>query len=229
MTSKNNISLEILPRTVNEKSKEKSQPGGSLYFGLKNQQEWRMADHNGSTDVSTTPLLGVLDTNHHVSHVCMYGTCVDVQHELLAVYDGEPLLHSLLLQHGNQAGVHLNKNNRCCRKAKKLPHKSIRQDKGIDNWAQHRLKFSTIYIQIPPCTQHSYRQCVGYLQNKTYHQEYLYQGSLTLHTSRVPYVPIPRKSKWITLRTVASPSDGGLEGSREQFPQLNTGTETGWC
>ncbi len=33
---------------------------------------WRMADHNGSTDVSTTPLLGVLDTNHHVSHVCMY-------------------------------------------------------------------------------------------------------------------------------------------------------------
>jgi hypothetical protein len=30
-----------------------------------------MADHNGSTDVSTTPLLGVLDTNHHVSHVCM--------------------------------------------------------------------------------------------------------------------------------------------------------------
>ncbi len=34
---------------------------------LKNEQEWRMADHNGSTDVSTTPLLGVLDTNHHVS------------------------------------------------------------------------------------------------------------------------------------------------------------------
>jgi hypothetical protein len=28
-----------------------------------------MADHNGSTDVSTTPLLGVLDTNHHVYHV----------------------------------------------------------------------------------------------------------------------------------------------------------------
>ncbi len=31
-----------------------------------------MADHNRSTDVSTTPLLGVLNTNHHVSHVCMY-------------------------------------------------------------------------------------------------------------------------------------------------------------
>jgi hypothetical protein len=58
-------------RAVNGKSKEKSQPGGSLHFGLKNQQERRMADHNGSTDVSTTPLLGVLDTNHHVSHVCM--------------------------------------------------------------------------------------------------------------------------------------------------------------
>jgi hypothetical protein len=56
-------------RTVNEKSTEKLQPGGSLYFGLKNQQEWRMADHNGSTDVSTTPLLGVFETNHHVSHV----------------------------------------------------------------------------------------------------------------------------------------------------------------
>ncbi len=28
-----------------------------------------MADHNGSTDVSTTPLVGVLDTNHHISHV----------------------------------------------------------------------------------------------------------------------------------------------------------------
>ncbi len=63
---------EKYKRTVNEKRKEKSQPGGSLYFGLKNQQEWRMADHNGSTDVSTTPLLEVLDTNHHVrvSHVC---------------------------------------------------------------------------------------------------------------------------------------------------------------
>jgi hypothetical protein len=59
-----------LQETVNEKSKEKSQPGESLYFGLKNQQEWRMADHNGSTDVSTTPLLGVFDTNYHVSHVC---------------------------------------------------------------------------------------------------------------------------------------------------------------
>jgi hypothetical protein len=32
-----------------------------------------MADHNGSTDVSTTPLLGVLDTNHHLSHVCICG------------------------------------------------------------------------------------------------------------------------------------------------------------
>jgi hypothetical protein len=32
---------ENYKRTVNEKSKEKSQPGpgGSLYFGLKNQQE----------------------------------------------------------------------------------------------------------------------------------------------------------------------------------------------
>ena len=49
-------------------SKERSQPGGSLYFGLKNQQERRMADHNGSTDVSTTLLHGVLDTNHHVFH-----------------------------------------------------------------------------------------------------------------------------------------------------------------
>ncbi len=28
-----------------------------------------MADHNGSTDVSTTPLPEALDTNHHVSHV----------------------------------------------------------------------------------------------------------------------------------------------------------------
>jgi hypothetical protein len=54
-------------RTVNEKRKEKSQPGGSLHFGLKNQKEWRMADHNGSTDLSITPLPGVLDTNHHVS------------------------------------------------------------------------------------------------------------------------------------------------------------------
>jgi hypothetical protein len=53
---------ENYKRTVNEKRKEKSQPGGSLYFELKNQQEWRMADQNGSTDVSTTPLLGVLDT-----------------------------------------------------------------------------------------------------------------------------------------------------------------------
>ncbi len=63
---------ENYKRIVNEKSKEKSQPGGSLYFGLKNQHEWRMADHNGSTDVSTTSLLGVLDTNHHVSYVCMF-------------------------------------------------------------------------------------------------------------------------------------------------------------
>jgi hypothetical protein len=31
-------------RTVNGKSKEKSQPGGSQHFGLKNQQQWRMAD-----------------------------------------------------------------------------------------------------------------------------------------------------------------------------------------
>ncbi len=31
-------------RTVNEKSKEKSQPGGSLYFGLNSQQPARMAD-----------------------------------------------------------------------------------------------------------------------------------------------------------------------------------------
>ncbi len=30
-----------------------------------------MADHNGSTDVSTTPLLGVLDTNHHICNICM--------------------------------------------------------------------------------------------------------------------------------------------------------------
>ncbi len=59
-------------RAVNGKNKEKSQPGGSLYFGLKNQQEWRMADHNGSTDVSTTPLLGVLDNNHHVSMYVQY-------------------------------------------------------------------------------------------------------------------------------------------------------------
>ncbi len=63
---------ENYKRTVNKKSKENSQPGESLYFGLKNQQEWRIADHNGSTDVSTTPLLGVLDTNHHVSQVCMH-------------------------------------------------------------------------------------------------------------------------------------------------------------
>ncbi len=62
---------ENYKRTVNEKNKEKSHPGGSLYFGLKNQQEWRMADHNRSNDVSTKPLLGALDTNHHVSHVCM--------------------------------------------------------------------------------------------------------------------------------------------------------------
>jgi hypothetical protein len=58
-----------LQENSKRKNKEKSQPGGSLYLGLKNQQEWRMADHNGSTDVSTTSLLGVLDTNHHVSHV----------------------------------------------------------------------------------------------------------------------------------------------------------------
>jgi hypothetical protein len=65
---------ENYKRTVNEKSKEKSQPGGSLHFGLKNQQVWRMADHIGSTDVSTTPLLGLLDTHHHVSHVCLVFT-----------------------------------------------------------------------------------------------------------------------------------------------------------
>jgi hypothetical protein len=64
-------------RKLQENSKGKEQitknhnQVGSLYFGLKNQQEWRMADHNGSTDVSTTPLLGVLDTNHHVSLVCI--------------------------------------------------------------------------------------------------------------------------------------------------------------
>jgi hypothetical protein len=49
-------------RKLQENSKRKEQrkkslPGGSLHFGLKKQQEWRMADHNGSTDVSTTPLL----------------------------------------------------------------------------------------------------------------------------------------------------------------------------
>ncbi len=32
------------------------------------QQKWRMADHNGSTDVSNTSIWGP-DTNHHVSHV----------------------------------------------------------------------------------------------------------------------------------------------------------------
>ncbi len=37
---------------------------GSTYF-----QDWRMTAHNGTTDVSKTPLL-VLDTNHHASHVC---------------------------------------------------------------------------------------------------------------------------------------------------------------
>jgi hypothetical protein len=59
-------------RKRKEQRKKKSQPGGSLYFGLKrNQQEWREADHKGST-VSITPLLEVLDTNHHVSHVSMY-------------------------------------------------------------------------------------------------------------------------------------------------------------
>jgi hypothetical protein len=61
---------ENYKRLVNEKSKEKSLSGGSL----KNQQEWRMADHNGPNDVSTTPLLGVLGTNHYVPHVCMYVT-----------------------------------------------------------------------------------------------------------------------------------------------------------
>jgi hypothetical protein len=58
--------------TRTEKNK-KPQPGGSLHFGLKmNQQDWQKADHNGPTDVSTTPLPEALDTNHHVSHVCMY-------------------------------------------------------------------------------------------------------------------------------------------------------------
>jgi hypothetical protein len=73
---------ENYKRTVNEKSKEKSQPGGSLYFGLKNQQEWRMADHNGSTDVSTTHLIGVLDTNHHVSHVCTTDCTVHITYPM---------------------------------------------------------------------------------------------------------------------------------------------------
>ena len=63
-------------RKLQENSKRKEQRKITTRwkpnFGLKNQQEWRMADHNGSTDVSTTPLLGVLDTNHHVSHVCTF-------------------------------------------------------------------------------------------------------------------------------------------------------------
>ncbi len=64
-------------RKLQENSKRKEQRKITTrwkpiqYSGLKNQQEWRMADHIGSTDVSTTPLLGVLDTNHHVSHVCI--------------------------------------------------------------------------------------------------------------------------------------------------------------
>jgi hypothetical protein len=34
-----------------------------------------MAAHNGTIDVSTTPLLGVLDTNHHVSMYVCSGSC----------------------------------------------------------------------------------------------------------------------------------------------------------
>jgi hypothetical protein len=63
------MAKENYKRTGNGSRKErtKSQPGGSLHFGLKmNQQDWRKADHNGSTDVSTTPLPEALDTNHHV-------------------------------------------------------------------------------------------------------------------------------------------------------------------
>ena len=73
--------MERNTRTAKEHSKrtgyenrieQKPQPGGSLHFGLKmNQQDCQKADHNGSTDVSTTPLPEALDTNHHVSHVCI--------------------------------------------------------------------------------------------------------------------------------------------------------------
>ena len=44
-----------------------------------------MADHNGSTDVSTTPLPEALDTNHHVSHVCMHAGRLDTCTAVLGV------------------------------------------------------------------------------------------------------------------------------------------------
>jgi hypothetical protein len=58
---------ENYKRTVNERTKGKKKittRWKPVHFGLKNKQEWRTTDHNGSTDVSTTPLLGVFDTNH---------------------------------------------------------------------------------------------------------------------------------------------------------------------
>jgi hypothetical protein len=63
-----------------------------------------------TTDLLTCPQHLYLGSSTPITMYPMYVcTCIDVQHELLAVYDGESLLHSLLLQHGNQAGVHLDK------------------------------------------------------------------------------------------------------------------------
>jgi hypothetical protein len=86
-----------------KQQRKQSQPGGSQHLGSTNLQEGQMAAHNGSTNVSTTPLPGVLYTKHHVSHVCI-NLFSNVKHALgvipgndLVGHGLEPLLH--LLQH----------------------------------------------------------------------------------------------------------------------------------
>ncbi len=59
------------------------------------QQEWRMAAHNGSTDVSTTPLPGILDTHHPVSHVCMILIVLHLAGKVEAQLKTHPLVENI--------------------------------------------------------------------------------------------------------------------------------------
>ncbi len=62
------IGKENHKRTVNERSKKNHNQVEAYILDSRTSKN---DGHNGSTDVSTTPLFGVLDTNHHVSHVCI--------------------------------------------------------------------------------------------------------------------------------------------------------------
>jgi hypothetical protein len=53
-----------------QNGRSKSQTGGSLQYVTTDFQDWQMATHKETTDVSTTPLLGVLDTNIVLAKKC---------------------------------------------------------------------------------------------------------------------------------------------------------------